>query len=404
MNDEDIEAFEASQKQLFDRGVNEGLIALDGEWGSQTAEIAKQLNSTGFSLNNWWVLTSPDWTCPACNRPKREIAKINRHGDMMGHLVTHHDHMGDYLADRFHQISGSLVSVTADPECKRFVRRSASTIAAYDPIVICVDCNSADGEAKKIIPTHKWFSFSPAEISEFVIPGKNREHRIDTKCAKEIWENRKLLFQHRLQMAEQIATLAATNKHWYQEADPRDHPESLEKTARRVLDFSGLPDLNLHYFVKFSRSLRTPPADTKRWRYNFPRKGGAPSQSQIDHVAKVTHKPHWQLVTDNWKCPACRRSKIEVVRPSNKAPWAFRVDQKRLLDLETADFRQILLCGDCCMIRDFLAKDAGVPGELITLSDIEAAVIAKAHSSHTPKTEPEIEALIETIKARDFTE
>ena len=39
---------------------------LDGETSPQTQQIAQRLGASGFALNRWWVITSPDWTCSVC--------------------------------------------------------------------------------------------------------------------------------------------------------------------------------------------------------------------------------------------------------------------------------------------------------------------------------------------------
>jgi predicted Fe-S protein YdhL (DUF1289 family) len=111
-----------------------------------------------------WTSLADSWRCPGCNRSKFEIMRWTRrtpHGQepfwgWMAGLHTHHDHSQGYV----------------DIGSGRF-----------SEVVICDQCNSADGLAKRRLGLPAEFSFSPDEIRQFVIPEPHGKHRIDFERA-----------------------------------------------------------------------------------------------------------------------------------------------------------------------------------------------------------------------------
>lgn len=159
------------------------LLGLDSEYSYRSRKIVERFHAKGFDVNRWWVMTSYDWTCPCCNRNKEDLVRVNRHNYLIGHLHEHHDHMSDYVEKKFIEISESLDEVVADIMAEKFIKRTAFALSAYDHTIICLDCNMADGEAKKILGLPEEFSFSPNEISEFIIKSPNKMHQIDKEKA-----------------------------------------------------------------------------------------------------------------------------------------------------------------------------------------------------------------------------
>src|SRR4051812_44914875 len=117
---------------------------LDGETSPQTQQLARDLGAAGYALNRWWVTTPPDWTCSVCGRSKPEIARLNRHGALMGELHAHHDHMREYVAHRFAEVSAERGEIVADARATEFIKRAVPVACAFDETVICSDCNAAD--------------------------------------------------------------------------------------------------------------------------------------------------------------------------------------------------------------------------------------------------------------------
>ena len=91
-----------------------------------------------------WKQLSDDWQCPGCGRTKRQIMRWTlrtpngrRFWGWMAGLHTHHDHSQGFVETgrgRFHKI------------------------------IICDQCNSADGLAKRKLRLPSNFSFSAGEI------------------------------------------------------------------------------------------------------------------------------------------------------------------------------------------------------------------------------------------------
>jgi hypothetical protein len=73
----------------------------------------------------------------------------------MAGLHTHHDHSQGYVAE----------------------------------VVICDQCNSADGMAKRRLSLPAEFSFSAEEIRRFVLPEPHGSHRIDLEQARCLYDD-----------------------------------------------------------------------------------------------------------------------------------------------------------------------------------------------------------------------
>ena len=113
--------------------------------------------------NSLWDSVTDDWQCPACNRLKQEILrKID--GVWKGGLHMHHDHSVD------------------DPD------RDTDKVK-FEEVLICDQCNHADGLVKKKYPgvIPDTFSFEPKHINEFVVSKPNKSHKINFMKALELY-------------------------------------------------------------------------------------------------------------------------------------------------------------------------------------------------------------------------
>ncbi len=113
--------------------------------------------------NSLWDSVTDDWKCPACNRLKQEILrKID--GVWKGGLHNHHDHSVD------------------DPD--RYTDK-----VKFEEVLICDQCNHADGLIKKKYPgvIPDTFSFEPKHINEFIVSKPNRSHNINFMKALELY-------------------------------------------------------------------------------------------------------------------------------------------------------------------------------------------------------------------------
>lgn len=123
---------------------------------------------TGAHTHRLWAEVGPNWICPACFRNKFQILRWttrfprspNAFQDWMAPLHKHHDHS---------------------------VELCSSGNPRFPQTVICDQCNAADGAAKRKLKLPKNFSFSPAEISSFVISTPHDKHTINYEIANSIY-------------------------------------------------------------------------------------------------------------------------------------------------------------------------------------------------------------------------
>jgi rubredoxin len=374
---------------------------LDGENSPQTRRIAQALGATGFALTRWWVITPPEWTCPVCRRTKGEIARLNRHGAMMGEMHAHHDHMREYVSRRFHEISAERGEIVADAQAVEFIRRAAPFACAFDETVICADCNAADARAKKLVGAHPDFSFAPAEISQFVIAAPNCEHAIDAGRARALWRERRPVFDTRMRFIDRIAALAAADQHWYQATEWSDRAATIEREAESRLSLAGYPasPFALAAYVEGARSVSRPPPDLSAWRRRPPESAKVPTPGEIEHVARVTHSTCWRLVPDDWACPGCGRAKVAIVRPAAHHPWGFVITDRWFHD--DAQIRtRATCCNDCKHAVLDLAKEAGVERYLVDLQDIRDIVIPTPHGRHAFRDDAAVAGVIRRLQSR----
>jgi hypothetical protein len=115
-----------------------------------------------------WQAQPKDWRCPGCERSRFELLtwtrSITGYGAPRGQyqwlapLHEHHDH----------RVDGYVLP------------------PRFPSTVICSDCNHADGRAKRQLGLPSWFSFSPAELRQFLTGHPHNGVVIDLKKALEI--------------------------------------------------------------------------------------------------------------------------------------------------------------------------------------------------------------------------
>jgi hypothetical protein len=103
------------------------------------------------------------WRCPACGRSKAEIARLDKNGNLLCAIVSHHDH--------FHDFEPGLEGAGAGA--------AYVVLARFQPTLICNDCNVVDAAAKKMVGAPGYFSFAPYEIAYFINVARNEGHKVD---------------------------------------------------------------------------------------------------------------------------------------------------------------------------------------------------------------------------------
>jgi rubredoxin len=383
---------------------------IDGIFSPLTKQLIQEHGAADADMTQFWIMTPQDWCCPVCKRSKGDIVRKDKNNLLICRLVEHHDHMNDILVKRFTAISATLKGgVVADDAAERFAKRSSAMVSAYNNIVICQDCNNADANAKKAVGAPVDFSYSPAEISQFILPKKNSSHDIDDYKAREIWFAAKPTFELRMKIVERIANIAATNTHWFQETALKDQPERIKSECKFNLHFFyGLDDLPTHLFRNSNQSAK----NYACWKTKGTIKAGPiPTTGECDHVTRVRDAYVWGMVPDDWICPVCSRSKRETIRHNKNKDWCFCISRNSYRDLNSPrKKKQQVICRDCGLVAEDIGREAlkavgvtsGSKSAWVELSDIGAVIKARPHTRHEilPDKADEIVAkVIEVITA-----
>lgn len=383
------------------------LLGLDCDYSGTAMSLIESFDAKGVDANKWWVMTPVDWVCPSCKRTKPNIVRKNKHGYLIALLHEHHDHMRDLVKKRFEELSSSRDIVVADKLSEKFALRTSYAISAYDNTIICSDCNEADKNAKRIVGTHRDFSYSPNEIGQFIISRSNKEHEINSDIATKIWNEGSELFQTRMNVLNMLAELAASNSHWYQPSEVT--AVQTERRARYSLERYGLR--KIHYDPEkllYSTENFKGPSSSWRKKEN-PLIVDRPTNSQLQHLIQ-TRGNFWKKVEDSWRCPCCKRSKNECIRPSKKNPWVFEIkgmhlfsnDDERWLASET-------ICNDCANVASSIGREV-LAGEeihwtssLISILELRQVVIPRPYSQHKINNN-EVEKILPILKQRFLSE
>jgi hypothetical protein len=117
-----------------------------------------------------------DWQCPACRRNKYQLLRWTK---LFPH--TPHAYMGWAAGYHEHHDHRSNPDYRTGPP---YVR---SALPRFAPTVLCEQCNAADTAAKKKLKLPARFSFSSAEIAQFVIATPHGWHLHDYDIAANLY-------------------------------------------------------------------------------------------------------------------------------------------------------------------------------------------------------------------------
>lgn len=383
------------------------LKGLDSEFTYSTKKLVSLFKADGAHLNRWWVLTPVDWSCPCCKRSKSQIVRLNKNNYLTCQLHEHHDHMEEVVRTLFENYSTLKKQQVADELSERFAIKSAFSLSAYDKTIVCFDCNKADADAKKIVKAHKFFSFSPKEISEFVIASPNEEHQINEEIAKKVWERVQPIFQIRMQMAEKFAMIAAEKNDWYQPSEQTSR--QIEIRAKWFFEYNNLLEIDKYEPEKILYNTEYFKGPNNSWRLKSnPLIEKSPSKEELSYLISVKGK-YWERYDDNWTCPGCFRTKYECVRPSNKSKWVLEIKSAPLFfdGIFNINNQADPMCIDCMNTAIELGREVikqtgecfSFPSSAVTLNELRQIVIPRPHSKHLFKNQI-IDKIIPTMVNR----
>mgnify|MGYP003606805984 CR=1 FL=1 len=371
------------------------LKGLDSEFTLSTRKLVTLFNADGAHLNRWWVLTPVEWTCPCCRRLKSQIVRLNKNNYLTCQLHEHHDHMVEVVKTLFEKYCTAKKQQVADELSERFAIKSAFSLSAYDKTIICFDCNKADADAKKIIKTHKFFSFSPKEISEFVVASPNKEHQINEEIAKNVWERVQPIFHLRMEMAEKFAKIASEKNDWYQPSE--ETSTQIERRSKLLFKNNNLLEIDKYEPEKILYNTDHFKGPNNSWRFkDNPLVTKRPSINELSYLIATKGK-YWERYDESWKCPGCFRKKYECVRPSNKSKWVLEIKSAPLFFDEILDVNNQAepMCIDCMNTAIELGREVikqtgeyfEFPSSAVTLEELRQIVIPRPHSKHLFRNE-----------------
>jgi rubredoxin len=390
---------------LIDEVASGFSISFDGVMSHTSQAIKERLRTESFNMVSWWAMTPQDWICPGCGRGKIDIARLNSRKEAMCHLHEHHDHMQGVLKRKFRELAVSKSAVVADQDCEDFAKRSAAMIVAYEPTVICADCNTAEGAAKRLVGTPSDFSFSPQEIREFVQPQPNMPHEINVEAAQSIWNEQKEVFDLRMEFAERIAQIAANNEHWYQPAEYRSSAKAIEQRTSVLLRKYGAESSLITELCGSPKNIQK--KDPAEWRLKKQSPCTSPPNDQDLMLLKNTSASKtWSRVSDTWACEICRRSKFQTVTRNREKKWSFHPGYSYLYGKAAADVTR-MICEECRHVAVMLGKEfsmkTGLDGtrfiRWIAPDELKALIIPQAHTRHNVNNDY-AEKLLKTLEER----
>lgn len=162
-------------------------------------DLALELGAKGTDAGTMsnFCDTHPQWVCPGCCRNKTQIARLDNNGNFYCAIHFHHDHMYE----------GILAGLKLEPfhmDGTGTLHGAISSMTRFGGYNVCMDCNMAEGRAKKAIGAFKHFSFSPEEIRHFVIVENRKSHKIDVDAARRIYDSAVADVEERIEDAEKI--------------------------------------------------------------------------------------------------------------------------------------------------------------------------------------------------------
>jgi hypothetical protein len=204
----DIAAMSDDELAIFARGF-------DGRWSEQTRGLMQRFGTDKLDLNRAWASSWIGWTCPCCGREKRDIARLTRNGVLLCRLERHHDHGRDVARKLFDTATGAAHA--QGPAAGQIGdAKDALTVLVerFEAVLICGDCNAAEGEAKRLLAgtIDPDFTFGPAEIGMFITARPNQKHEVDLERAHTLWFECKPDFEDRLTFTRQLAARFAQGR------------------------------------------------------------------------------------------------------------------------------------------------------------------------------------------------
>lgn len=405
--------YEQAQTQRADAlevlidSVNAGEVAgLDGVDSPLSQQIKAHHGVEQFEMNANWIGSSQSWACPCCSRPKLQISRVGKKGQILAKPVIHHDHMGEAMKEAFHAAFKAAGTFVEQAHGLQLVDRIGIAFAAFEEVLICEDCNNADSEAKKVVSAPRFFSFSIGQIKLFISCEPHRAHVVDAQKAMQVWQQAKPSFELRMGLIGEIAHAAATDAHWYEPyAGPGEAIPLLGygyKLSRSIVKEWVSTDA-LYDALGPKKKVSTP--NLSRWRTER-KKAGQPLPTNYVAMlrSKETCAKAWNALPEDWQCPVCNRTKFQAAYVANDGGIEFHTSSTGGRGgWESASY----ICNHCTStmmslkyeITALLGNKPSNSYSYLTPAELSAIIAPRPHSPHLIRSD-EAETLITTILDR----
>jgi len=390
---------------LSDRELENVFYDRDGTWSAAIKAARTKFGVEKLDLEENWASCDPSWTCPCCNRPKSELLRVSDKGVLLARLENHHDHLTDALADRLAAELGPQWRAAISPGSDHIEKLGSQLVARFEPTRMCIDCNGADGTVKSRHPEiPRYFSFRPSEIREFITARPNVEHKIDYKRANDLFLQVRDDFKRRFTLMESLVALALSGGMTREVGNlpPAWLGGSTSITrylygwfSRGCADADMIHD-ELRNFEARSLSRDGTASNPKKKKAAIAR----PTDAEIAAYDGGGAPELWNAAPAEWRCPACKRDRGDILRRSNnsKRRWAGKLVRHTEYILAAADdtdefdptpmidrHEYHLICLDCSTIlpgTKARSSEISASSAIFQLRDMTAVAITAPNRSH----------------------
>lgn len=402
--------------RLSDEEMQLHFYDCDGSWSTKTQQAMERFGVQHLDLNENWALCAPYWSCPACRREKNDIFRLSKRGVILAKLELHHDHLRDQIWPRVEELFGVDWRDTIPTSSISRLDQIRELTSRFETCLVCSECNSADGKVKNRFRSEidERFTFTPAEIGQFVSARPAQDHDVDYEKARHIWHSEKENFFARIELIDHLLKRVLGGQL------TRD-----KQGAAATRLFNSAFSLSSLLVKAFHEHARGTERELLLWNYRdeflarstrrdsvrLSRPGGngettAPptDEEYATYVDPVSPK-RWNALPADWTCPVCERGKREIIRKSKAGKWTGGVRCHYELALETdaqsiarrerlfPDFTNdifvrsvtpIMLCSECAGIGTALGqKHQSIRDPYLSLADRRSCIsLSRANSPH----------------------
>lgn len=205
---------------LSDHEIEAKFPSRDGPWSRSSKALLQSFGTSKLEMDANWASMYPGWKCPSCDRAKPELARLTKAGILLCRLDLHHDHLSDRMAKILGDEFGDKWPQLIPQGTHHIAKLGAQLISRFKPILLCIDCNAADGEAKRRLrKIDPYFSFRASEIAQFIKVKPNVGHQLHTDSASQIYANEFSDFERRIELGNMLLSLIRDGK-----IRQEDHP------------------------------------------------------------------------------------------------------------------------------------------------------------------------------------